>query len=154
MDLRKLKAPFTAKQIHWRVGRITNANDKAIPFGYLDARDVMQRLDEVCGMGGWQVEYPFPGCCRIGIKVGTSEKPEWVWKSNGAGASDIEGDKGIFSDAFKRAAVLWGIGQYLYDLPNTNWFPINEYKQFEKNTIAELNERYEVWAEKYFSEDK
>ena len=39
MDLSGLKAPFTAKQIHWRVGRMTKAKDKAIPFfgGNIDA---------------------------------------------------------------------------------------------------------------------
>jgi hypothetical protein len=35
---------------------------------------------------------------------------------NGAGDSDVEAEKGAISDAFKRAAVKWGIGRYLYDL--------------------------------------
>jgi hypothetical protein len=39
-----------------------------------------------------------------------------VVKSNGAGDTDVEGPKGALSDAFKRAAVLWGIGRYLYSL--------------------------------------
>lgn len=39
--------------------------------------------------------------------------------SNGAGETQVEGEKGKFSDAFKRAAVLWGVGRYLYYLPNT-----------------------------------
>jgi hypothetical protein len=50
--------------------------------------------------------------CEIGIKCGD----EWVWKADGAGDSDIEAEKGALSDAFKRAAVRWGIGRYLYKL--------------------------------------
>src|SRR5690606_17516766 len=32
----------------------------------------------------------------------------------GAGNTDVEADKGGISDAFKRAAVKWGVGRYLY----------------------------------------
>ena len=117
----QLKEPFDPKIVHWRVGA-TNAKKlnvkpweatKGIALAYIDARDVMKRLDDVCG-DLWQVDYPFDGCCKIGIKIGD----EWIWRSNGAGETDVEGEKGKFSDAFKRAAVLWGVGRYLYYLPN------------------------------------
>jgi len=117
----RLKEPFDPKVVHWRVGA-TNAKKlnvkpweatSGIALAYVDARDVMKRLDDVCG-DMWQVRYPFPGCCEIGIKVGD----EWLWRGNGAGATDVEGEKGQYSDAFKRAAVLWGVGRYLYYLPN------------------------------------
>jgi len=126
----QLKAPFPAAAISWRVGA-TNAKKlkckpweatKGIGLAYIDARDVMQRLDEVCG-DLYQVEYPFEGCCRIGIKIGD----EWIWRSNGAGVTDVEAEKGQYSDAFKRAAVLWGVGRYLYDLPNV-WFDLENGK--------------------------
>lgn len=135
MDLTKLKEPFPADKIHWRVGATTRDKDKGIALAYIDARDVMQRLDEVCGPENWQCEYPFPGCCRIGIRVPSHiivssddelhVASDWIWKSNGAGETDYEGTKGQYSDAFKRAAVLWGVGQYLYDLPN-EWVPIEQ----------------------------
>jgi len=41
---------------------------------------------------------------------------EWIWKADGAGDTDVEAEKGAISDAFKRAAVKWGVGRYLYDL--------------------------------------
>lgn len=122
MNIDDLKKPFPLNAVHWRVGA-TNAKQlkckpweatKGIALAYINARDVMKRLDEVCGVGGWQARYPFEGCCEVGIKI----DDEWVWKSNGAGKTDVEGEKGIYSDAFKRAAVLWGIGRYLYYLPN------------------------------------
>jgi hypothetical protein len=35
----------------------------------------------------------------------------------------MEAEKGAISDAFKRAAVMWGIGRYLYDL-DSPWVQI------------------------------
>ena len=43
---------------------------------------------------------------------------EWIWRSDGAGDTQIESDKGAISDSFKRASVLWGLGRGLYDLPS------------------------------------
>ena len=119
IDFNALRAPFPAERISWRIGSTTQDKAKGIALAYIDARDVMERLDEVCGPERWQCDYPHAGAktvCRIGIRVGE----EWIWKSNGAGDTDVEAEKGALSDAFKRAAVLWGIGQYLYDL-GTTW---------------------------------
>ena len=121
MNLDDLHRPFPVEVGHFRVGATTGDKTKGIALAYLDARNVMQRLDEVCGPQNWQCRYPFAGCCDIGLYL--EEHDEWIWKSNGAGETDIEGAKGQYSDAFKRAAVLWGIGQYLYDLPN-EWVEI------------------------------
>lgn len=91
---------------------------------YVDARYVMAVLDSELGPANWQAEHSIgPGGkvgCRIGIRVDFGSGPEWVWKSDGAGETDIEGEKGSFSDAFKRAAVHWGIARDLYDeVPTT-----------------------------------
>lgn len=119
MKLDDLFKPFPENAVHFRVGATTKDKDKGIALAYIDARDAYDRLDDVCGPENWQCRYPFAGCCEIGIKIGD----EWVWKANGAGETDIEGAKGQYSDAFKRAAVLWGVARYLYDLPN-EWVPI------------------------------
>jgi hypothetical protein len=82
---------------------------------YVDARYVMQVLDSELGPGNWQDDYAMSPSgkvsCRIGVYV---EDRGWVWKGDGAGETDIEGEKGSFSDAFKRAAVKWGIARDLY----------------------------------------
>lgn len=119
-----LRAPFPPDCVHWRVGATNADKSKGIALAYIDARDVMERLDQVVGPENWQCDYPHAGektVCRIGIRI----KDEWVWKSNGAGDTDVEGAKGALSDAFKRAAVLWGIGQYLYDI-ETPWVALNQ----------------------------
>jgi hypothetical protein len=38
----------------------------------------------------------------------------WISRCDGADDTNIEGAKGGLSDAFKRAAVKFGIGRYLY----------------------------------------
>jgi hypothetical protein len=123
MDLVKLHAPFAPEKISWRVGPTSGDKTKGIALAYIDARDVQDRLDEVCGIGGWQCRYvPMHDkktVCEIGVRVGD----EWIWKADGAGDTDMEAEKGALSDAFKRAAVRWGIGRYLYDVENT-WIKI------------------------------
>ncbi len=127
-DLAKLQAPFPPERISWRVGSTTQDKKRGMALAYIDARDVMARLDEVCGIGGWQCRYPHANgktVCEIGIRVRLDDGPdmppkpfhfEWVWKADGAGDTDFEAEKGALSDAFKRAAVRWGIGRYLYDV--------------------------------------
>lgn len=111
-----LKRPFDTKKISWRVGATTKDKSKGIALAYIDARDVMQRLDEVFGLD-WQCKYSHADTktvCEIGVLI----EGVWIWRAGGAGDSDIEAEKGALSDAFKRAAVLFGVGQYLYSLPN------------------------------------
>jgi hypothetical protein len=118
----QLSAPFATALISWRVGptneRYRKEGDqlKGQPLCYIDARTVMDRLDSVVGIENWQNHYtPATGTgivCNLGICI----EDEWIWKADGAGATDMEAEKGALSDAFKRAAVRFGIGRYLYDL--------------------------------------
>ena len=122
VDFAKLTAPFPPEKVSWRVGSTTQDKKRGMALAYIDARDVMARLDEVCGVAGWQNRYPHANgktVCEIGIKVAD----EWIWKANGAGDSDVEAEKGALSDAFKRAAVQWGVGRYLYDV-DSPWVEI------------------------------
>lgn len=124
-EFAKLAAPFPADRVSWRVGPTNKDKTKGMALAYIDARDVMERLDACCGPEGWQCDYPHANgktVCRIGIRVGS----EWIWKADGAGDTDMEASKGALSDAFKRAAVRWGIGRYLYDVPSP-WVEIEQH---------------------------
>lgn len=138
MNLKKLSEPFSPATIHWRLGATKQDKTQGIALAYIDARDVQDRLDEACGVENWQVRFPWSEsgklCCEVGIRV----NEEWIWKSCGAGDTAVEGEKGAFSDAFKRAAVRWGIGRYLYDLPNT-WVDIQPAGRSYKISKAEIN---------------
>ena len=99
----------------WRVQSFSKFKAQGQCVAYVDARDVQKRLDDVCGKENWQDIYYEVGSmlfCKIGIKIGA----EWVWKSDTGSESNIEKDKGHSSDAFKRAAVMWGVGRFLYDM--------------------------------------
>lgn len=144
LDLKALALPFPAKLISWRVGSTTQDKTRGMALAYIDARDVMDRLDDVCGPSGWQATYPHAGqktVCSIGILCGE----HWVWKSNGAGDSDIEAEKGALSDAFKRAAVLWGVGRYLYSMPSP-WVEIETRGRSSVIKPAELDRLADILA--------
>ena len=152
----KLKRPFPLKAVHWRIGAINRDKTSAIALAYIDARDAMQRLDEVVGPANWQCRYPLADngllICEIGLNVDAatglsmpSAAGNWIWKANGAGDTQVEAEKGKASDAFKRAAVLWGIGRYLYALPNV-WVPI-EGKRLPDSSIDLLVKRLPWWAD-------
>lgn len=130
----------------WRVQSRTKDKTKVICSAYIDARDVMNVLDRHCDFG-WHTEvkelagFIFYG---IGINVPLSGADEgiddeemvvqtiWRWDTG----SRIENDptdqmyeqagKSAASDAFKRAAVQWGVGRFLYDLPTVT-MPCDQY---------------------------
>jgi len=148
----ELRKPFPRELISWRVGA-TNKNKnggkatKGIALAYIDARDVMQRLDDVVGPQNWQALHPHANgktSCKVGIRNGSVtingseiKAEEWVWKENGAGDSAMDAEKGAFSDSFKRAAVLWGVGRYLYDVPNI-WVDLDEWGQIKDKNDPRL----------------
>ncbi len=128
IDLKKLSAEFPKEVISWRAQTVSEKNGKttALALAYIDGRDVMNRLDEVCGVSGWQCRYTHADqktICEIGIKI----EGEWIWKADGAGDTDIEAEKGSLTDAYKRAAVRWGVGRYLYSL-GAPWVPCEAWK--------------------------
>ena len=112
-----LRRPFGDEDVYWRIDRSFGAWARVLC--YVDARAVMDRLDSVVGVGNWKDSYAETtsgkNICTLSICV----DGEWVSKSDGAGNTNIEGDKGGLSDAFKRAGVKWGIGRHLYSLGET-----------------------------------
>ena len=94
---------FPTSEVSWRTQRVFQS--------YKD------RLTEVMGPN-WQCKHIVYGSktiCHLGLKL----DGEWIWRSDGAGDTNFEADKGALSDSLKRAGVAWGIGRYLYDLKNT-----------------------------------
>lgn len=127
IDFAKLREPFPPADIEWRIAQ-AGQNAKGVwakCLAYLTNRAVMDRLDAVCGAANWANQFgTAPGggvLCGISIRI----NGEWVTKWDGADQTDIEAVKGGLSGAMKRAAVQWGIGRYLYDLPE-GWANINE----------------------------
>lgn len=117
--IKRLKKPFSTDEVKWRVqscGISKKGNPWAMVLAYIDARAVMDRLDEVVGPENWKRKHDFgPNgevLCGIAIRI----NDEWIWKWDGAAQTNIEGEKGGLSDSFKRSGVSWGISRYLYKL--------------------------------------
>tara|TARA_R100001163_G_C5047870_1_gene184985 strand:- start:158 stop:829 length:672 start_codon:yes stop_codon:yes gene_type:complete len=89
----------------------------AQPLFYMDRSLVINRLNEAVGHHGWSDAYTEVGkgiVCKLSINLGDQQEERWYSKEDGAGESDIEGEKGAYSGALKRAANKWGMGMYLY----------------------------------------
>ncbi len=135
-DMQGLRKPFEARDIEWRVAQSgTGKNGPwAKVLAYVNARAIMNRLDEQVGPENWQDVYRKEQggvMCGIGIRVPAGlltqtnretrhdHGSEWVWKWDGSQETDIEAFKGGISKALVRCAVKWGMGRYLYDFPET-----------------------------------
>jgi len=90
--------------------------EKSFSVSYITARTVMNRLDEVVGPENWKTEFTSEGLppktilCKLYIRI----NGEWLCKSDVGTMTDVEPEKGMISDAIKRAAVHWGIARELY----------------------------------------
>ena len=108
-----LTAPFPADAVHWKP--LSVKDNRALAAAYLDARAIMQRLDTVFGVGGWQDAYQLVAggsvACTLSIRV----DGEWVVKTDVGSPSEQPDDgdklKAAFSDALKRAVVIVGYQQ-------------------------------------------
>src|SRR5512142_2006185 len=112
--LEQLRKPFPASKISFKVQTKPSEKGNSLVVAYIDARDVMERLDEVVG-GDWSDR------CEA---AGTAKGLVCYLTVMGVTRADVgdtdnanEAVKSAYSDAFKRAAVKFGVGRFLYDLP-------------------------------------
>ena len=123
MEANDLNGLIKEIPFQWRVQSINQSN--AICVAYIDSRQVQDLLDEICGPENWQSDYKeVKGNMFAG--VGIFVDGQWVWKWDCGTESNTEKEKGEASDSFKRAAVKWGIGRFLYSLPITRLKSINK----------------------------
>lgn len=126
-DLQK-EIPFK-----WRVQSANKYGASCV--AYIDSRQVQDVLDTVIGVGNWQCkfeEHKNNMFCSIGVLFPSG----WVWKSDCGTESQVEKQKGEASDSFKRAAVMWGIGRFLYS------------KKIIKLPVKEKNNKFYPYSEK------
>src|SRR4051812_2798702 len=106
-----LAAPFEPNEVKVRstAGR---------QLHYITARTAMNRLDNVLGPENWWDEYaPHENSvlCRLTIRLPDGQVLTKADAGGYAGMADSgDDDKSGYSDAFKRAAVKFGVARYLY----------------------------------------
>ena len=100
----------------WKLQSYTKKKDKALCVAYIDSRTVTKRLNEVA-VYGWHREHFSIGVdtyCRLGLVMPDNTIQ---WRSD-VGESDnaTEKAKTSSSDSYKRAAINFGLGLFLYDM--------------------------------------
>ncbi len=155
MNLKLLEEPFRADEVEWRIAQsgISKAGKPwAKVLAYITSRALFDRLDMVCGRANWKNEIQTIG--NGSIVVGISIKMpdgEWVTKWDGSGPMKVSFSKdevdyensvkGTISAAWKRAGVPWGIGRYLYALPEA-WADFKEDGMYK----AKVNGQWHSWS--------
>lgn len=147
----QLRAPLPSKSISWRVGRKTN-NDtvgQALPF--ITPRVIQNMLDDIVGPSNWRNSFQGAtlgaGNASVIAIIELRLDGEWIAKSDAAQVDSFKDDsennsremaiKGAYSDAFKRAAVMWGMGRYLYEY-DAPWIPLDG-KRLSETPILPLH---------------
>lgn len=127
---KKLREPFPPDQVGWKPQVISG--NRGLAVAYIDARAVMQRLDDVVGTLGWSDKYVLLPEGSVECHLALWDGTRWISKVDVGSQSEQpdEGDrlKAAYSDALKRAAVKFGVGRYLYDLP-LQWLPYDSQKK-------------------------
>jgi hypothetical protein len=119
----RLAAPFAADEIQWKPAAVSG--NRALAICYVSVRAVMDRLDDVFGVGGWQTSYRETSDgvnCRLEVWIGD----RWIQHEDfGAFSEQPDGGdkvKAAYSDSLKRVAVHLGVGRYLHAVP-CRWLP-------------------------------
>ncbi len=106
-----LAAPFDPDEVKLR-------SQAGRQLHYVTARTIMNRLDDVLGPENWWDDFvplEHSVICRLTIRLPDGTV---LTKSDAGGYAGMadpgDDDKSGFADAFKRAAVKFGVGRYLY----------------------------------------
>ena len=127
--LAQMFKPFNPDQI--KVREIKHGGKNGAPeyrnyFYYIEMRTAQNRFDEVFGPQNWSVEYEFFGAsgvkCSITVVLPSGRT---ITKADCGGITQTkdpsDSEKSGASDAFKRAAVVFGVFRYAYGEGIPEW---------------------------------
>ena len=143
-DFKKLSAPLSADEIEMRIGSGVSDGRGFSLLAYKTARVDAKRLDDAFGVL-WKNNFFYDTdgllCCEISIY--DKDTQQWIGRCDVGTESKTEKEKGLYSDAFKRAGFKWGIGAELYNFPSIwiewdNWDNKNgkKYPKFYTDKIV------------------
>lgn len=146
----KLAEPFPEEDVKWLPAFGIKEPGKPTPvLAYVDARMVVNRLNEVVGAENWSDSYreviittEKEGKDKA---VATLAGIECTLTILGVSKTDVgtisfsDEVKGAYSDALKRAAVKFGVGEYFYGM-GTKFAKYDQYKNLtERPRLGEEN---------------
>ena len=130
--LTALAAPTPPEEIGVRPGRGDSGG-----LDYVTARFVQGRFDSALGPDLWANQFFRDSAGRLVAGVGVLCESGWVWKWDTGTESNIEAEKGEFSDSFKRASVLWGVARDLYPGPKVTKARSEQAHQAEQAVVGQ-----------------
>lgn len=138
-NLTKLRAPFPASRIEWRIQSCGTKSDGSVwarCLAYIDNRAAMERLDDVYGES-WSHKEEFKQIGNSAVCTVTITLPDRSVSGSCevelGKTDDIDPFKSAASGAAKRAVVNLGIGRYLYELPEA-WAVITDSGKYQGRT--------------------
>jgi uncharacterized protein (DUF3820 family) len=157
--LPELRRPFTPAAIKFKPQATSGEGDemKGLVSYFVDSRLVVERLNAVVGPVGWTDAYKLlcegalaPG---VGIPVECALTVLGYTKTDvgqiAPGAPDDKAWKSAYSDAFKRAAVKFSVGAYLYGGAGV-WAPVKvgrngKAQGFTPEGARQARQAYTAW---------
>lgn len=140
--LQELRQPFDPAEITYKPGALAKGKEKALGLAYANLRAYQNRLDAVVG-GEWEVRYlPWGDKLICELTIGGTTRSSTGEPDKRSERAEIDGTV-TEAQAFKRAASAFGLGRYLYEMPNV-WAEYDaERNQFTKNGTAALRAEYQ-----------
>lgn len=137
--------PAPLDQIEWRVqGRIDRGGGVQV-VAYVNATTVATLLDEWVGPFNWSDTYEHdPASKGLWCSLSLRKDGDWVTKRDLGMPSDMESEKGLVSDAFKRCATIkWGVARNVYGLPVLRITQFHKAERSGRDPMAYLTEASE-----------
>jgi hypothetical protein len=131
---------YDAAEVDWRV------QDKANDVDWTRSKwsptstrvPYIDRLDSAVGAGNWSFDWTPVVIERGEVQVAKGAITiHGVSKSDVGTASNFEESLGCVSHCFKRAAVHWGVGRYLYNIPS-QWVQVEKGGRLSATVRAQL----------------
>lgn len=138
----KLRTPFPPDEVHHRKG------EGGMTFAYINARQVQARLDEAVGPNNWDTAYrvidPERWAVECQLTIYGVIRADVGYPNSDGAAHEREPLKAAYSDAFKRAAVCFGIGRHLYAKAGPSETPGAARASFIPATEAQVKAIYAI----------
>jgi len=135
-----LSKPFRQQDVELKPGAMTRDKTRALGMPYADMRIYFFRLDKICGVEHWSTSYTATDrgvVCALTIfgvtKSALGDYP--IDKTDDNPATSAE------AQAFKRACAAFGLGRYLYSLPQT-WGEYDDQKKRFVDPAGLVNQMY------------
>lgn len=113
--IEKLTKPLELKDIKLRVG--SNYENGFSLLLNKTARADVKRLNEVFGLD-WNNSFYYDNNGLLVAEISVYDGNKWITRRDVGTESNMEKEKGLYSDAFKRAGFKFGIGAELYEAPH------------------------------------